>query len=135
MSGTLQERRTTSMTSRFSAVFARILKRCCGHDRGGCHIELVLRHTLLSSSRRPYDPCLGGFINLQKTFTYLMALINLCLERVVRRSQMVEHTSCLKAQCADFMGSLSCKCRMTVMCNVNIRGQAWRAFQIEGGRG
>ena len=47
---------------------------------------------------------------------------------------MMEHTSCLQAQCADFMGSLSCKCRIIVMCSVNIRGQAWRAFQIEGGR-
>ena len=52
-----------------------------------------------------------------------------------RRSQMMEHASCLKAQCADFMDSLSCKCRTIVMCSVNIRGQAWRAFQIEGGRG
>ena len=47
----------------------------------------------------------------------------------------MQDTSCLQAQRIDFMGSLSCKCRIIVMCSVNVRGQAWRAFQIERGRG
>ena len=46
-----------------------------------------------------------------------------------------QHTSCSQAQRTDFMGSLLCKCRIIVMCSVNVRGQAWRAFQIEGERG
>ena len=46
-----------------------------------------------------------------------------------------QHASCLQAPHIDFMGSLSYKCRIIVMCSVNVRGQAWRAFQIEGGRG
>ena len=49
-----------------------------------------------------------------------------------RRSRMMEHTSRLKAKCADFMGSLSCKCRIILKCSVKVRWQAWHAFQIEG---
>ena len=46
---------------------------------------------------------------------------------------MAQHTSCLQAQRIDFIGSLSCKCRIIVMCSVNVKRQVWRAFQIEGG--
>ena len=46
-----------------------------------------------------------------------------------------QHTSCSQAERIYFMVSLSCKRRIIVMCSVNVRGQAWRAFQIEGRRG
>ena len=133
MSGTLQERRTKSMKSRFSTVFARISKRCCGHDREGWHIELVLRHTCLSSSRRPYDPCLGWFINLRELFRYLVAL-QTYVSRQLWRSQIMEHTSCLQAQCTDVMGSRSRWCRIIMEGSASAKGQECRALQIEWGR-
>ena len=47
---------------------------------GRATYQACLKTYLLPSSRRPYDPCLGGFINLQETFTYLVAL-KTCVER------------------------------------------------------
>ena len=46
---------------------------------------------------------------------------------------MVEHTSCLQVQWADFMGLDSRWCRIIMICNVKYRVQAWRAFHIEWG--
>ena len=124
---------TTCMTSRLRPFSPMISKRCYGHDREGSHIELVLRHTLFSSSRRPYDPCLGWIINLREIFTYLVAL-KTCVTRQLWRWQITKHTSCLQAQCTDVMGSRSRWCRIIMEWSVSVKVQACRAFHIEQGR-
>ena len=51
------------------------------------------------------------------------------------RSDMVEHISCLQAQCTDVMGSYSRWCRIIMDWSASAKVQACRAFQIKRGRG
>ena len=121
------------MTLRFRPFSPMISIRCCGRDREGSHIELVLRHTYFSSSRRPYDPRLRWIINLREVFTYLVAL-KTCVTRQLWRWHNTGHISCLQAQCADVMGSRSRWCRIMMEWGVSGKVQACRAFHIEQGK-
>ena len=80
------------------------MSECTG--RGGYNLGLVWRHTFPSSSRRPCNPCLGGFSKLKYFFTYLVALKS-CVHRRVVEVVDDRHGSCLHVQCTDFMGSHS----------------------------
>ena len=121
------------MTSRFRPFSPMISKNMLWSWSGVWHIELFLRHTAFSSSRRPYDPCLGWSINLRETFTYLVAL-KTCITRQLWRWQITKNTSCLQAQCTDVMGSRSRWCIIIMKWSVSVKVQACRAFHIEQGK-
>ena len=94
---------------------------CTG--RWGCDLGLVLRHTFPSFSKRPCNPCLGGFSKSKYFFTYLVVLKS-CAQSVLFGSQMTEQISCLQAHCTGFMGSRSRWCRDIMRCSVIIRDHA-----------
>ena len=105
------------------------MSECTG--RGGYDLGLVWRHTFPSSSRRPCNPCLGGFSKLKIFFTYLVSPKS-CAQSVLSGTCLAGHISCFQLQCAGFLGPRSLSCRDMMRCSVKVMIKAWRTSRIGG---
>ena len=111
-----------------------IWERCLCSRSGRATYQACLKTYLFVLFKATIWPMSGRVYKFTRNFHVPCSAQILCLETSCRDQRWWKHISCLQAQCADFMGSRSCQCRIIMKWSVSARVQACFAFQVEWGR-